>query len=199
MSEPFVPKSELLDKIKNIIQRNQTGFLNILTNANKLVVFWFAKGKLTYASCITKNLEQAIAAITECQTVKFTFTQANTGSNMPELMAATKFLQALSAETSTDNTTHHQIVASQQPAIPQDTTSKTLNGNATFIQIFTTLTAEYIGPIADIIVQEAFTNTQTPEASIDYIAKIIPETDQAYAFKTDALTKLSELRSIHAS
>ena len=53
-------------------------------------------------------------------------------------------------------------------------------------ELLANLASEYVGPIVDMLVDEAFENNNDPMQAIEFIADMIPDRDQATSFRSKA-------------
>jgi hypothetical protein len=100
----------------------------------------------------------------------------------PELMPIGTFIQLMEAGNSDDDETYTSLTipnASAQNSRPTELLKKSL----------TEITTEYLGPIAEMMVDEAFEGSSDPVLALEYIAELIPDEKQSAKFLA-AATKL---------
>jgi hypothetical protein len=56
------------------------------------------------------------------------------------------------------------------------------------------IATEYMGVVAEMIVDEAFENNSDVGKAIDYIGNAIPDANQSKAFRKDALAHFSSIK-----
>ena len=172
----FVPKAKLFAQLAEIIKNEETGFLTILTDSNRSVLLRFSKGKLTRLHCRSKEAGEAIQVLAESVLVKYTYASAPEDTE-PELMPADSFMQL--------------IDPGGEAGTGVSTGSSTLGDpiKAQMLEIAT----EYIGVVAEMIVDEAFDTTSDIGQAIDYIGNAIPDANQSKAFRKAALEHFSSI------
>ena len=91
----FQAKSELLERIQRVFDREETGMLTVLTDSNRSVMMRFTRGDLTSARCRSWDVENTIEALLEAKTVKYTFT-GGLPENKAPIMPSADFMAAIS-------------------------------------------------------------------------------------------------------
>jgi hypothetical protein len=174
----FVPKSQLFDQLGEIIRQGETGFLTILTDTNRSVLLRFSQGRLTRLHCRSKEPGEAIHVLAECLMLKYSYASAPV-DNEPELMPAKSFLQLINPggdmTDMTDMTDSRPVVTSSGMFVSDPVKIRMLE-----------LATEYVGIIAEMIVDEAFEDNTNVNTAIDYIASTIPDETQSEAFRAAA-------------
>jgi hypothetical protein len=194
----FVPKELLFRQIRQIVGQRETGFLTILTDTKRSVLLRFSAGKLTHSHCRTKDVADAISVLTECALVKFTYAAAQV-ENRPEIMPTDTFLQLIDpgGDAGINPQATSYDAPSTSPAVDTQYTppvAPTPRPEESAIrQPLAELALDYIGPIADMIVDEALETTENLTSAIDYIAGMLPDEDQANAFREDARSRFPDL------
>lgn len=175
MASQFVTKARLLEQLREIVAQQETGFLTILTDTNRSVLMRFSQGKLTRLHCRSKEAGEAIQVLAESAMVKFTYASAPEDTE-PELMPADSFLQLIDPGGDAGGSSGGGAIASSGGAAINDPVK------AQVLEIAT----EYIGVVADMIVDEAFDEGRNVAEAIDYISKAIPDANQSRAFREAA-------------
>ncbi|MCP4876350.1 MAG: hypothetical protein GY896_12880 [Gammaproteobacteria bacterium] len=174
----FVPKTKLFEQLGEIIGQKETGFLTILTDSNRSVLLRFSLGKLTRLHCRSKEAGEAIQVLAECSLVKYTYASAPEDDE-PELMPAESFLQLIDpGGSSAFSGRSAAVVSSIGDPI-----------KAQMLEIAT----DYMGVIAEMIVDEAFEGNSDVGKAIDYIGDAIPDANQSKAFRRAALEHFSSI------
>lgn len=172
----FVPKVKLFQQLDEIVRNQETGFLTILTDSNRSVLLRFSAGRLTRLHCRSKEAGEAIQVLAECALVKYTYASAPEDSE-PELMPAESFLQLI------DPGGSHYNADSDTSFVSSSNISASDPVKAQLLEIAT----EYIGIVAEMIVDEAFEASDDVGRVIDYIGNAIPDANQSKAFRRAAL------------
>lgn len=178
----FVSKSRLYEQLNEIIENSETGFLTILTDTNRSVLIRFSTGSITRIHCRSKEVGEAIQVLAESAMVKFTYAAAPEDTE-PELMPAETFLQLINPGgdvTSTSTDSHS--VSSDSMQVSDPVKSQMLE-----------LAVEFVGVIAEMIVDEAFDGNTSVSKAIDYIAETIPDPNQSQAFRAAAREHFSSV------
>ena len=178
----FVPKVKLFEQLSEIISQRETGFLTILTDSNRSVLLRFSQGKLTRLHCRSKEAGEAIQVLAESSMVKYTYASAPEDDE-PELMPADSFLQLIDPGGNAGSSSY------TSPGFSGATSSRVDPVKAQMLEIAT----EYMGVVADMIVDEAFDGNSNVGKAIDYIGDAIPDANQSKAFRRAALEHFSSI------
>jgi len=176
----FVPKAKLFEQLNEIIRQQETGLLTILTESNRSIFLRFSHGKLTRLHCRSGEAGEAIQMLAESAMVKFTYATAPEDSE-PEFMPADSFLQLI--DPGGDAGTSGQaapLVSSGDMSIGDPVKAQMLD-----------IATEYMGVVAEMIVDEAFDGNSDVGKAIDYIGSAIPDANQSKAFRKAALEHFS--------
>jgi len=171
----FVPKTQLFAQLADIISQRETGFLTILTDTNRSVLLRFSAGKLTRLHCRSKEAGEAIQVLAESTMVKFTYASAPEDTE-PELMPADSFLQLI------DPGGDAGAGSTSAPVVSSGNLSAGDPIKAQMLEIAT----DFVGVVAEMIVDEAFDNNNNVAAAIEYICQAIPDANQSRAFREAA-------------
>jgi hypothetical protein len=180
-SSQFVPKVKLFQQLGEIVRNQETGFLTILTDSNRSVLLRFSHGRLTRLHCRSKEAGEAIQVLAESSMVKFTYATAPEDDE-PELMPAESFLQLIDPGGG----------GSSDAVTPIVTSGSFSGGDPVKVQMLEIAT-EYIGIVAEMIVDEAFEASPDVDKAIEYIGNAIPDANQAEAFREAALEHFSSI------
>ncbi len=181
MASQFVSKAKLLDQLREIIDANETGFLTILTDTNRSVLLRFSEGRLTRLHCRSKEAGEAIQVLAESAMVKFTYASAPEDTE-PELMPAASFLQLIDPGGDAGASLGGAASSGNGAAVNDPVKAQMLE-----------IATEYIGVVADMIVDEAFDDGRNVAAAIDYITQAIPDANQSRAFREAAKEHFSSI------
>jgi hypothetical protein len=183
MAQPqFVDKSKLYAQLVDIVENQETGFLTILTDTNRSVLLRFSNGKLTRLHCRSKEAGEAIQVLTESAMVKYTYVTAPEDDE-PELMPTSSFLQLIDPANGMTTSMAAGVRVSGGKAVEVDPIK------AQLLEIAT----EYVGIVAEMIVEEAFEENRQVGQAIDYVCEAIPDKNQARAFRKAALEHFSSI------
>ncbi len=173
----FVPKSKLIEQLSQITSNGETGLLTILTESNRSIFLRFSGGQLTRLHCRSGEAGEAIQMLAESSMVKFTYASAPE-DDQAELMPADSFMQLIDPGAA-DN--------GMAPVVSSGDMSMGDPIKAQMLEIAT----EFIGVVAEMIVEEAFEDNNDVGKAIDYIGNSIPDANQSKAFRKAALEHLS--------
>ncbi|NCF37973.1 MAG: hypothetical protein GWP56_16605 [Gammaproteobacteria bacterium] len=179
----FVPKAKLFEQLTQIIDQRETGLLTILTESNRSIFLRFSQGKLTRLHCRSGEAGEAIQMLAESAMVKYTYATAPQDSE-PEFMPADSFLQLIDPGAAAGNSSNAKPIVSSGDMVAGDPVK------AQMLEIAT----EYMGVVAEMIVDEAFENNSDVGKAIDYIGNAIPDANQSKAFRKDALAHFSSIK-----
>lgn len=172
MADPqFVAKNQLVVLIKGVIQNKETGLLSILTDTKRSVLLKFSEGILIHSYSRTRDIGDVVQVINESTLVKFNLVQIPPESGS-EVMPGDVLLQLLEAGLETGG-------SAQVPKAP----AQRNNEAASASEILEQAAAEYVGLVAEVLVEEALDACKTMDEAIDYIANAIPNPDQAAEFR----------------
>jgi hypothetical protein len=184
MADPqFVAKDHLVVLIKDVIQKKETGLLSILTDTKRSVLLKFSDGILIHSYCRTRDIGDVVQVINESSLVKFNLVQIPPESGI-EVMPGDVLLQLLSAGLDGGGSSPKAPKAAAQRNSEVASASEILEQAA----------AEYVGLVAEVLVEEALDACKTMDEAIDYIANAIPNPDQAAEFRAE-VTKQTRLIS----
>ncbi|MGD2171042.1 MAG: hypothetical protein PVI79_08390 [Gammaproteobacteria bacterium] len=178
----FVPKAQLFNQLKQIISTRDTGLLTILTESNRSIFLRFSRGKLTRLYCRSGEAGEAIQMLAEGSLVKFTYANAPEDEE-PEFMPTDSFMQLIDPGGDGGISTPSSSIT---PAVGRR------GGDPIRAQMLE-IAIEYVGVVAEMIVDEAFENGNDVARAIDYIAGAIPDRDQASAFREAAREHFSAI------
>ena len=181
MASQFVSKSKLIEQLREIIDTQETGFLTILTDTNRSVLLRFSEGRLTRLHCRSKEAGEAIQVLAESAMVKFTYASAPEDTEA-ELMPAASFLQLIDPGGDAGAAQAGAAVTSGGVAVNDPIKAQMLE-----------IATEYIGVVADMIVEEAFDEGRSVAEAIDYITQAIPDANQSRAFRDAAKEHFSSI------
>ena len=179
----YVPKVKLFAQLNEIINRQETGLLTILTDSDRSIFLRFSQGRLTRLHCRSGEAGEAIQMLAESAMFKYSYASAPADSE-PELMPADSFMLLIdpggNADSSSPATT---IVSSAEPSVGDPIKAQMLD-----------IATEYMGIVAEMIVDEAFEGNTDVGKAIDYIGNTIPDANQSKAFRRSALEHFSSIK-----
>ena len=91
----WVPKSALIDEIRRTMIDGESGAFTILTDQKRSIMFRFSEGKLIHSHCRSRDVNEAITALRDCNELKFSHSSIKP-KDQDEIIAAEAFLQAVS-------------------------------------------------------------------------------------------------------
>lgn len=185
----FVPKQQLIERIKRIAKQREDGFLTILTNTQRSVLLRFSGGRLIQSRCRSKDIMDAIQVLLESTTLKFNYAAAP-AEDLPEIIPIGTFLQAIGQSINAWSETPVAPDASPKLA-PKPIPAQTPDGiDPDLLRILSNIAREYIGMVADIVVQDILSQQLTISETIDQIANSIPDAKMSKSFRTQARNAL---------
>ena len=177
-------KNQLVDLIKQIVESEDTGLVSILTNTNHAVLLKFFQGKLIHIHSRTRDISDVIQVLNESEWVKFKFANI-TMENLPELMPIHIFLDLI--DSGIDQTITTQPTDATTSSEPVTSETKIDGVSDQLIKALVEVTSEYLGPVAELMVDEAFELSNDPIQVIEYLAGMITESQRAAEFRQAGL------------
>ena len=176
-------KRQLIALIRRVVSEQQTGLVSILTDTKHAVLLKFFEGRLIHLHSRTREIEDVVQVLNECEWVKFKFASV-TVENRPEFMPIETFLQLIETEDSED------VTIDSTPTIPNAgsfiNVARRSRETEALIELLAKIASEYVGPVAEMVVEEAFENDDDPIRAIEYIAEMIPDSRHAADFRAEA-------------
>jgi len=182
----FISKNQLISLIRKVVGAQKTGLISILTDTQHAVLLKFAEGKMIHSYSRGRDIGDVIQVLNECNFVKFNFAPIHM-ENAPELMPIVNFIQLLEAGNSYD------VDPDSSPTIPDMAAVAQIEGSTEnskagelLRRLLINIAAEYVGPIADMMVDEALETSSDTDQVIEYIAEMIPDSKQSAEFRAEA-------------
>jgi hypothetical protein len=173
----FISKKKLIALIRQIADVKGTGLVSILTDSQRAVLLKFSQGKLIHAFSRSRDITVVIQVLIETDYVKFSFTSV-TVENQPELIAIDSFIEILESGNNPGSKPGSvrpgSVVIDSEPT---DLTREPLR------ELLVDIAAEYIGIVAEIVVEESLDNNSDTLEIIEVIAAMIPDANRAAAFR----------------
>ena len=173
----FISKKKLIAALRKIGEAKVTGLISILTGSQRAVLLKFSRGKLIHAFSRSRDISVVIQVLLATEHVKFSFTQVPV-EDQPELMPLDMLIEILESGGSPDM----ELDPSSLPGevVASGATNITLEP---LKELLVDIASEYIGLVADIVVEEALENSNDTFEAIDAIAAMIPEENRAADFR----------------
>lgn len=171
-SSAFVDKNQFIAFIDDVIQSKKSGLVSILTDSNRSVLLKFSNGLLIHSYSRSRDIGDVIQIINESSRIKFDIAPIPPESG-DEILPGKILLQLLRTGTSAEAGSAGDV-----------------RENNTEIQsareLLENLAAEYVGMVAEVIVEEAMEVSGSLEEAIDVIAQSIPDPEQSASFRANA-------------
>ena len=178
----FVPRAKLFIQLQEIISLQESGLLTILTDTNRSVFLRFSQGTLTRVHCRSGEAGEAIQMLAESVMVKYSYAAAPVDDEA-ELMPADSFLQLIDPGGNPGANTSTSTIVSRADSSVSDPIKAQILAIAT----------DYMGVVAEMIVEEAFDGNADVTRAIEYIGNAIPDDNQSEAFRESALEYFSSI------
>lgn len=91
------PKQALIDQIRRTMINGESGMFTILTDNRRSIMFRFSEGRLIHSHCRSRDVNEAITALSECTELKFSYSSTQP-KDQQEVIAADAFLQAIAPD-----------------------------------------------------------------------------------------------------
>ncbi len=188
----LVPKQELVAEIRQIVASQNSGVVSIVTDAQRSIVLRFLDGKLTHCNARGKGINGALDLLSQSTSLRFNFVAAR-GESRGELMPAGEFASLIEAG-STETSGAAAVAATASPPPAEMTTDSSLSDSEKQLarETLTELSAEYIGPMAGMLVEQAIETGTSFESIINEIARTIPIDNDADEFRKRALVRIKK-------
>lgn len=171
----FVAKSQFIAFVEGVIQNKETGLLSVLTESKRSVLLKFSQGVLIHAYSRSRDIGDVIQVINESERIKFGLVPIPPEDGV-EVMPGHILLQLL--QTGSSSEAPGTVPAAS--ATPRD------SGVQAVRELLESVAAEYVGIIAEVIVEEALESSSSLQEAIDNIARSIPDPEQSGAFRAEA-------------
>jgi len=176
-STQFISKKKLIAVVRKIADAKGTGLVSILTETQRAVLLKFSRGKLIHAYSRSREIAVVVQVLIETDFVKFGFTSVPV-DNRPELIPIDAFIEMLESGENTDlESSSMPPQAVDVDPEPADLTREPLQ------ELLVDIASEYIGLVAEIVVEESLENSSNTLEAVDAIAAMIPDADRAEAFR----------------
>lgn len=171
----FVEKSQFIAFIQDVIHNRKTGLVSILTESKRSVLLKFSQGILIHSYSRTRDIGDVIQVINESERIKFDIAPIPVEKGT-EILPGKILLQLLQTGSSPETGTGK----------PQEESSSANSELGSARGLLENLAAEYVGMVAEVIVEEALDVSGSLEEAIDNIASSIPDPEQSASFRSDA-------------
>lgn len=172
----FVAKSNFIAFLKGVIRNRETGLISILTESKRSVLLKFSEGVLIHAYSRSRDMGDVVQVINESDRIKFDMVPIPP-ENGTEIMPGKILLQLLQTGSGSEVT-----VTTGKPASTSTGNSEIYSAK----ELLESTAAEYVGMVAEVIVEEALEVSGSLEEAIDNIAKSIPDPEQSASFRAEA-------------
>lgn len=187
----MLSRQELADKIREIHIGSQSGVMSVVTDKGRSVSLRFFEGRLTKIQSRGSDLQHAIGLLVHADQMKFNFVESSV-TEEPTQMPALYIVELL------ENGPSAEITGFQTQEMPAvDDVTEPQRGNTgvdrqTLQRILTEMALVHIGPIAEMLVEQAIADNSTFELIIQEIADNIPSADDARTFRNDARKRIKD-------
>ena len=170
----FVEKNQFIAFIEDVIENRKTGLVSILTEHKRSILLKFSQGILIHSYSRSRDIGDVIQVINESARIKFDIAPIPVEEGN-EILPGTILLQLLQTGASTE-------AGSAPPGVADSRNSEIHSAR----ELLENLAAEYVGMVAEIIVEEALDMSGSLEEAIDNIAESIPDPEQSASFRSNA-------------
>ena len=181
-------RQELADKIKEIHTSAQSGVMSVVTEQGRSVSLRFFEGRITRIQSRGSDLQHAIGLLVEAEDLKFNFVES-TVNEEPDQMPAMYIVELLEKGPTEDSIAAIETQEMQEVSEPNLAASASID-RATLKRVLTELALVHVGPIAELLVEQALSNSDTPELIIREISDNIPSENDARTFRTEARKRI---------
>ena len=187
MDNDFLEKTELVKAIKQIADEERTGLLAVVTDGKRSLLLRFCDGILIQANARKSDVGDVLFLLNDCQKVKFSFADLEM-EPQPSVMPVQQFIDLIISDTSVADSSDSSLPILPDAAVSSSSASVSgLTRNR-----LTMMLADYIGPAAGLIVEEAFATHKGDMMKIlGEIQENIEDREQAEKFKQEVLESRS--------
>lgn len=173
----FISKKRLISVIRKIADSKGTGLVSILTDTQRAVLLKFSRGKLIHCYSRSRDIAVVLQVLNETNFVKFSYTTVP-AENLPELMSIDTFTEILESAgnrgvKSSSTTQRSEVTGTEQTDITREPLK----------ELLVDIASEYIGLVAEIVVDESLQINGDAFAVIDSIAEMISDPEREAAFR----------------
>lgn len=183
----FVSKQHLVDQIRKIVADRESGVLSIVTEAQRSVVLRFYEGRLTQTIARGKDVGEAIQLLAQSQSLRFGFVAAK-GEIRKELMPAKELADRIEAGTPVVRQDGGSVLPTK-PVADKGTPFGDFKEELVR-EVLIELAVKHIGPMADLIIEQAIESSENLEELVDAVAMQIPDSAYAGTFRDLALERI---------
>lgn len=191
MSTKFVPKQELVNQLRLTISKRGSGVVSIATDAQRAVVLRFLDGKLTHSNARGKGVGEALQVLAQSQTVRFSSVEAR-GNNRPEIMHAAEFADLIASGSTGVPTTASTGPIEESALAEAEPIFNSADKEETIKTVLYDLSAEHIGPMANLVIEQAIGSSHSLQRIVDSVAAQIPNRDAATNCRKQASEQLKQ-------
>jgi hypothetical protein len=195
MSGQAVAKLTFARHLRQVANRGENGAFTVLTDSGRSVLLRLTAGHITSSHCRGRDIEAAIAVLAASETLRYTFSRA-TPESRPTLIGIDDFLRRIDAFVEAGDTAVAERpdarVPSPSPAAPASREEAPARGT-TVREDLEALAVEMIGPVAQVVVEDALANNVTLQDAIEEIARAIPSVDVGNQFLAAARERFPEV------
>ena len=178
----FEDKSRFIAFIEDIIGNSRTGLVSISTESGRSILLKFALGVLIHSYSRNVDIRDFLKVVNESDRIKFEITPIPVEQGT-EILSGTQLLQLLQPEYRLE----------KEAITPQAGGRSASPALQTTRQLLENIAAEYVGIVAEIIVEEAMDVSGSLNETIDKIASAIPSPEQSASFRSDARKKIRQI------
>lgn len=190
MSRREVEKIAFGRHLRQVADDAGTGAFTVVTDANRSVLLRLSGGRITSSHCRGRDITEALGVLAAAATVRYTFSRA-AAEDRPELIGIDDFLRHIGAfvppgvgEIGTGSASRGEVGAASSVARAIDEAVRA---------DLESLATDIIGPVAQVVVEEAMRNTSDLHAAIAEIARSIPDGAAGSAFLEAARARFPDI------
>ncbi len=181
----------LAAKIREIHTSAQSGVLTVVTEQGRSVSLRFFEGRITRLQSRGSDMQNALGQLIHAEDLKFNFIESSVAEE-PDLLPALYVVDLLEKgpteqQTAIDTT---ETAAVEDITVPQ--ANRPGVDSKTMQRVLSEISLVHIGPIADLVVEQAISENNTFELIINAIAENIPSETDARAFRNEARQRIKD-------
>jgi hypothetical protein len=192
MSMQAVSKGAFSRNLRRAAANRETGLFTIVTDSERSVLLRISDGRITSSRCRGREIDKAIAVLEGSKTLRFSFAPAAAESH-PELIGIAEFLLRIGASVDSRSENARRPQRRRGRASSSSAPMRPGEGDTSVRGTLEELAVDAIGPVAQVVVDEALANNATVQEAIREIAWAIPDTEVATRFLEVARERIPDI------
>ena len=173
--ETFVPLLEVVRVIELLAEKDANGTLFLGTRENQYAQVALQKGKIVFVHYQGKRGQEALSLLSKAKECRYRFQNTITTTLKDTLPPLNAILEILGKAPAADSKANRKEPADLRQTIPPEKK-----------EMLRSLLAEYVGPVAAILVEEHCQPGNSLLSAVNKLAEEIPDSDECGQFRKKA-------------